>query len=141
MQGIREGRLFEGKYMADRSYCKIGGKMVKIDLRNNRALFGDVVAIELDPREQWKERVSKPKTLEEAAEAAEDTLGQTHQLSHNHEDKSLIEYLEFNSNIQPSGAIVSVIKRQRKTFCGSINFDAPVFKSKEGMQNENEPEY
>jgi exoribonuclease R len=142
MQGIREGRLFEGKYMADRSYCKIGGKMVKLDLRNNRALFGDVVAIELDPRQEWKERVSKPKTLEEeAAEAAEDTLGQTHTLSERHEDKGLIQFLESNSNIQPSGTVVSVIKRQRKAFCGSINFDCPVFKSKEGMQNENEPEY
>ena len=40
--------------MDEKSYFKIAGKVVKLELRNNRALFGDIVAIKLDPREQWK---------------------------------------------------------------------------------------
>jgi hypothetical protein len=49
-QAVRQGTLFEGKFMAERSYLKLAGSMVKLDLRNNRALFGDIVTIELDPR-------------------------------------------------------------------------------------------
>ena len=105
--------------MAEKSYFKLGSNIVKLDLRNNRALFGDVVAIELDPRQQWKERLSKPKTIEDEA-IPEETFGQTH--SNQVDDKGLIEFLEFHSNIQPTGKVVSVIKRQRKTFCGALDF-------------------
>lgn len=50
MQGVQKGKLFEGKFMAEKSYFKLANQMIKLDLRNNRALFGDVVAIQLDPR-------------------------------------------------------------------------------------------
>ena len=35
--------------MAEKSYFKIGKKMFKVNLENNRAFFGDVVAIDLKP--------------------------------------------------------------------------------------------
>jgi hypothetical protein len=34
--------------MNEKSYFKIGNKIIKLALKNNRALFGDVVIIELD---------------------------------------------------------------------------------------------
>lgn len=49
-QKIRQGLLFEGKFMAEKSYFKLANQIIKLNLKNNRALFGDVVAIELDPR-------------------------------------------------------------------------------------------
>lgn len=54
VDGVRQGKLFEGKFMNEKSYFKVGTKMVKLELRNNRALFGDVVIIELDSKEQWR---------------------------------------------------------------------------------------
>lgn len=36
--------------MAEKSYFKLAGKMYKLDLENNRSLFGDVVIIELADR-------------------------------------------------------------------------------------------
>lgn len=46
---IKQGRLFEGKFMAEKSYFKINKTVYKIKLENNRAMFGDVVAIEINP--------------------------------------------------------------------------------------------
>lgn len=59
IDGVRQGKLFEGKFMNEKSYFKIGTKIVKLVLRNNRALFGDVVIIELDPKEAWREKFTK----------------------------------------------------------------------------------
>jgi hypothetical protein len=45
--------------MNEKSYFKIGGKIYKLLLKNNRALFGDVVVIELDSKENWREKFAK----------------------------------------------------------------------------------
>ncbi len=50
IDGVRQGKLFEGKFMNEKSYFKIGKQIYKLNLKNNRALFGDVVIIELDPK-------------------------------------------------------------------------------------------
>jgi len=44
---VKKGKLFEGKFMDEKSYFKIGGEAYKLSLKNNRALFGDIVIIEL----------------------------------------------------------------------------------------------
>jgi small nuclear ribonucleoprotein (snRNP)-like protein len=36
--------------MKEKSYFKLLNRTVSIEIRNNRAMFGDVVAVELDPR-------------------------------------------------------------------------------------------
>lgn len=60
---MKEGLYFEGKYMGDKSYFKIGKNMFKISLENNRAIFGDVVIISLKSMEEWTNK--KVKTIEE----------------------------------------------------------------------------
>lgn len=45
--------------MEDKSYFKINGEVYKLSLKNNRALFGDVVIIELDDKSKWKERFNQ----------------------------------------------------------------------------------
>lgn len=42
---VKEGKLFEGKFMNEKSYMKIGKNIKKISAQNNRAIFGDVVAL------------------------------------------------------------------------------------------------
>jgi hypothetical protein len=42
--------------MKEKSYFKLMNRTFSVELKNNRAMFGDVVAIELDPRELWKNR-------------------------------------------------------------------------------------
>jgi len=39
--------------------------MYKLDLENNRALFGDVVIIELNKREQWKPKFTKAASIDD----------------------------------------------------------------------------
>jgi len=50
--------------MKERSYFKLMNRTFSVDLRNNRAMFGDVIAIELDARELWKSRKVKKMGLE-----------------------------------------------------------------------------
>jgi len=50
--------------MKERSYFKLMNRTFSVELRNNRAMFGDVVAIELDARELWKSRKVKKMGLE-----------------------------------------------------------------------------
>ncbi len=42
--------------MAEKSYFKLAGKMYKVNVENNRAMFGDVVVLELDDRKGWKRK-------------------------------------------------------------------------------------
>lgn len=42
--------------MDGKSYFKIGHKMYKLKTENNRAIFGDVVAYEIAPIEQWENK-------------------------------------------------------------------------------------
>ena len=48
--------------MNEKSYIKIGKNIKKLVLENNRAIFGDAVAVELLPFDTWKTTV---KTIEE----------------------------------------------------------------------------
>lgn len=59
LKKVKEGKLFEGKFMAEKSYFKVGKTMYKIKLENNRAMFGDVVAIEISSIDQWEKRTAK----------------------------------------------------------------------------------
>lgn len=45
--------------MAQKSYFKIGKNIYKLKLNNNRAMFGDVVAIQLQNIQKWQKRVAK----------------------------------------------------------------------------------
>lgn len=58
-QKVRQGKLFEGKYMGEKSYFRIGGQTYKLDLENNRSLFGDTVIIELADKSEWRKKFKK----------------------------------------------------------------------------------
>jgi len=45
--------------MNEKSYFKLNNKIYKLDLTNNRALFGDVVVIELSDKSSWKLKFTK----------------------------------------------------------------------------------
>lgn len=47
--GLKKGTYIEGKYMDARSYIKIAGEMIPCALENNRAMYGDTVAVLLHP--------------------------------------------------------------------------------------------
>lgn len=47
---VKQGKLFQGKFMNDKSYIKLAGTTKNIILRNNRAMFGDTVIIDFSPR-------------------------------------------------------------------------------------------
>ncbi len=45
--------------MAEKSYFRIGGITYKLDLENNRSLFGDTVIIELADKSEWRRKFKK----------------------------------------------------------------------------------
>ena len=47
--------------MAEKSYFKIGKQIYKMDLSNNRSMFGDIVVIELEAKNTW---IKKFKNIE-----------------------------------------------------------------------------
>ena len=42
--------------MGEKSYFRIGGQTYKLDLENNRSLFGDTVIIELADKSEWRKK-------------------------------------------------------------------------------------
>jgi hypothetical protein len=85
----------------------------------------------------WKERLVKAKALEEEpAEAlVDDNIGQTQMHEEVSENEGLISFLDSHPNLQPTGRVVSIVKRQRRNFCGTLNSDSCVYRSKDEMQN------
>lgn len=119
--------------MNEKSYFKIGRQIYKLLLRNNRALFGDVVIIELDGKEQWREKFAKGAIEDETYEAT----NEIQELKGEQGNSGLIEFLQKNTHLQPTGRVVAIYKRQARNYCGSIDTNKPVYSSKNStMQTE-----
>ena len=95
--------------MNDRSYFKVNGEVFSVVLENNRALYGDLVAIELYEESKW---------LKNIFELTEE------------EDETQVE-VEANVNLNilkrlkqakktPFGRVVGVIKRSPRNYCGTL---------------------
>ena len=57
IERIKKGVYIEGKFMNERSYVKLGGETFPVVLENNRAIYGDVIAVELDEEAKWLKNV------------------------------------------------------------------------------------
>jgi hypothetical protein len=126
VDGVRQGKLFEGKFMNEKSYFKIGSKIVKLSLRNNRALFGDVVIIELDNKENWREKFAKGAIEDDTIEATNEI--QELKTSGN---QGLLEFIDRSPHLLPGGRVVAIYKKQQRNYCGSIDHSKVIYSSKE----------
>jgi exosome complex exonuclease DIS3/RRP44 len=131
--GIKSGRYFQGfirseRGCVDRCYVTVrqGEERVAINIMGesdiNRAVDGDVVAIELHPTEKWitnsEPTPSERNTIERGAFIAADTAEPTVK-----DENNVLDAIEINPlNIcKPTGKVVGIVRRNfRKDYCGSI---------------------
>lgn len=116
MNGIKDGKYFQGNLITKRENSQEG--KVEIKSKNydivliqgyenmNRSIDGDIVAIEILPKEKWK---SSSLTI----------------ISRENEDKTeenkKIEEKYSKTSEKPCGKVIGIIKRNWRTYCGSID--------------------
>lgn len=85
----------------------------------NRALHGDVVAVELLPRDQWK-RVADDKVLDQESENAQDDAdeGGDEDMTEQETEGATRDAMDIDEScLRPTGRVVGVIKRNWRPFC------------------------
>ncbi|CAK1598616.1 unnamed protein product [Parnassius mnemosyne] len=120
--GIRNGKLYQGTFHASRENFLEGTSVVSgfekpILLQGhigiNRAVDGDIVAIEILPKEEWR----KPSdiVLEDKADDPGDLL---------EEDTELLTSVKpidtSDDEITPTGKVVGIIRRKWRQYCGIL---------------------
>ncbi|CAK1545869.1 unnamed protein product [Leptosia nina] len=118
--GIRNGKLHQGTFYASRDNflegsATISGYEKQILLQGhigiNRAIDGDIVAIEIFPEEEWR----KPSdiVLEDKADDPGDFLEEESILLNNAKSAA-------SADISPTGKVVGIIKRKWRQYCGIL---------------------
>ncbi|XP_047503136.1 exosome complex exonuclease RRP44 [Pieris napi] len=118
--GIRNGKLHQGTFYASRDNflegtATVNGFEKQILLQGhvgiNRAIDGDIVAIEIFPEEEWR----KPSdiVLEDKAEDPGDLL---------EEESILLNTAKSaaSADISPTGKVVGIIRRKWRQYCGIL---------------------
>lgn len=131
--GIKSGKYFQGfirseRGCVDQCYVTVrqGEERVAVNIIGesdiNRAVDGDVVAIELHPTDKWiagsDPTPSERKVTERGACIAADTAEPTVK-----DENNVLDIIEINPmNIcKPTGKVVGIVRRNfRKDYCGSI---------------------
>ncbi|RHZ52885.1 hypothetical protein Glove_456g19 [Diversispora epigaea] len=120
--GIKSGKLLQGtlnismhNYLEGSIQSFVDGVETQIMIlgrsRLNRAIQGDIIAVELLPKSEWTKSPTAVilEEEEETTELNDETMSQYSQSS------------ESVKKLQPTGKVVGIIKRNRKYHCGFIN--------------------
>ncbi|CAM9455950.1 unnamed protein product [Phaeothamnion confervicola] len=145
-KGLREGRYFQGtmrsKATADDCYVVVQGleslERVAVFVKGwdhvNRALDGDIVALEMLPRDQWERRLggggpgasgrdetagAAGASREEEEEVAVDMIPEP-TAPPEVEDIENVRNLSLRSTLRPTGKVVGIVRRNWRQYCGSI---------------------
>ncbi|QSL66313.1 hypothetical protein MERGE_000691 [Pneumocystis wakefieldiae] len=118
--GIKTGKLYQGEFSVN-SYNFLEENI-------NRAIQGDIVAIELFQKEQWRTLTSKiieqeTLSIDENAEIekSEEVITQKDQQEIINEYYVLKDDQKKVNNIFPTGKVVGIIKRNWKNYVGQID--------------------
>ncbi|XP_060534111.1 exosome complex exonuclease RRP44 [Cylas formicarius] len=122
LEGVREGKLYQGTYRASRDNFLEGfvnvesiDDQVIVQGRNglNRAVDGDIVAIELLNKDEW---VSPSDIVLEDAGISEENVEDIEE-----QEKELKQTgKKKKGDIKPTGKIVGVIRRKWRQYCGIL---------------------
>lgn len=129
--GIKSGKYFQGFIRSERGRCdqcyvtvRQGEERVAVSILGdqdiNRALDGDVVAIELKPTEKWirgSDSVTSTK-IENSVGIAADTAEPSVK-----DENNVLDSIEIQPSVisKPTGRVVGILRRNfRKDYCGSI---------------------
>jgi len=144
-RGVQSGKYHRGVLRASgeneaRVTIRKGDDRVAVTLINfqdrNRAIDGDVVAIELHSLDQWlssSDTIAVKKKGATPAGIAKETADPTHSELTNVSD--FINMADGTSSLRPTGKVVGVIRRNFSNYCGSIFSKAS---SKGGVSSERE---
>ncbi|CAH0478083.1 unnamed protein product [Peronospora belbahrii] len=142
LAGIKNKRLFKGTIRCNRDHwleCHVlihgtNGVQIPVMLYGrehiNRAIDGDLVAIQVLPKEQWKKASdlfavkgsATAQTAEEADEDKEDGHPEIVGVAEPTvalEEAALVQN-EAAHNVAPAGRVVGIIQRNWRKFCGSL---------------------
>lgn len=86
--------------------------MINCMVDNNRAMYGDTIAVMLYPDNKWKKN-----NLFLVEEEENTEINQLIEVDE--QPKELLEKLK-NTKLTPTGSIVGILKRQPRNYCGSI---------------------
>ncbi|CAG4919042.1 unnamed protein product [Colias eurytheme] len=118
--GIRNGKLYQGTFYASRDNflegtASVSGFEKQILLQGhigiNRAIDGDIVAIEIFPEDEWR----KPSdiVLEDKADDPGDCLEEETILLNSAKSAA-------SADISPTGKVVGIIRRKWRQYCGIL---------------------
>ncbi|KAL1924470.1 uncharacterized protein VTP21DRAFT_4124 [Calcarisporiella thermophila] len=124
--GIKAGRLQQGtlsislhNFLEGSIYGMVDGQERTITILGrknlNRAMQGDVVAVELLPKEEWKRSPSTVMTEEDEEKVLDGDE------SEKIEAEAKAEEAESTDPPQPTGKVVGIVKRGWRPFCGFID--------------------
>ncbi|KPJ02851.1 Exosome complex exonuclease RRP44 [Papilio xuthus] len=120
--GIRNGKLYQGTFYASRDNYLEGSAVISCfekpillqgHIGINRAVDGDIVAIEVLPKEEWR----KPSdiVLEDKADDQGDLLEEESELLPTVKPKD-----KSDEEITPTGKVVGIIRRKWRQYCGIL---------------------
>ncbi|CAH1763197.1 9467_t:CDS:10 [Entrophospora sp. SA101] len=126
--GIKNGTLHQGElnisthnYLEGSIMSKIDGEEAQIMIIGrrclNRAIQGDVVVVQLLPKSEW---LKSPTAVVVEEDEENNVIAD---LNENGEPKPQTDDLdnETSKSLQPTGKVVGIIKRNWRTYCGSIS--------------------
>lgn len=121
-EGIKNGKLYQGSFSASRENYLEGNinvecfeKFVLVQGPEslNRAVDGDIVALELLPEKEWK-APSEVVLEDKGADPEDDSI------EVDKEAEKLMKTSRSSKDIQRTGRIVGIIKRKWRQYCGII---------------------
>ncbi|TDH71365.1 hypothetical protein CCR75_006597 [Bremia lactucae] len=136
LAGIKNQRLFKGTIRCNRDHwleCHVfihGTNGVKVPVlvqgreHINRAIDGDVVVIQLLPKNEWTQPSDAFAVNESAAQEAEDEAMESAQIGVAEPTVSLaqVELVQSDDilSLKPAGRVVGILERNWRKFCGSL---------------------
>ncbi len=138
--GLKSGRYLQGVFQGSREnflegYVRVESMERSVFVRGllslNRAIHGDVVAVELLPEADWSApsgvvtKIAESANEGEGEEPEDDSEEMESTNAANHPGKNGERYSKTktksnNSSVQPTGRVVGIIKRNWRGYCGTL---------------------
>ncbi|KAG0204304.1 exosome catalytic subunit dis3 [Mortierella sp. GBA30] len=126
--GIKSGKFYQGKlnisshnYLEGSIYTKMDGAEGTILIVGrehlNRAVDGDIIAVELLPKSEWRTTPTGVVIDEEEEKEEEESLKEEQKAAANQEDA----VMTTQDTPQPCGKVVGIIRRNWRQYCGFLD--------------------
>ncbi|KAG4302835.1 hypothetical protein PCK1_000778 [Pneumocystis canis] len=140
--GIKTGKLYQGIFNANVSTPDFEKPLIIFGKENiNRAIQGDIVAVELLPEEDWRtltSRIIEQETLTKDENAEVDELEEVITQKDQQEIINELPVLKNDktnaSRVFPTAKVVGIIKRNWKTYVGQIDPKSVIVSNKTRIQ-------